>query len=161
MTDQTERFWDILEGMSVCMVTTQDGDVMRSRPMAPYISKLDRTIAFITDGDSAKIYELRADQDISLSFADTDKMLFASVSGKGRISRDRDRIREMWGPYCEVFFGDDPDTADVAIITVEATQAEYWDNDKGRLAMAVEMTRAYFSDDGPNLGENAKLDLTA
>ena len=159
MTDQTERFWDILEGMQVCMVTTQDGGVMRSRPMAPYISRLERTIRFVTDNDSAKICELQQDRDIALSFADTDRMLFASVSGTASVSRDRARIREMWGPYCEVFFGSDPDTADVAIIDVAATQAEYWDNDKGKLALAFEMTRAYFLDDGPNLGENAKLNL--
>ncbi|WP_411889072.1 pyridoxamine 5'-phosphate oxidase family protein [Yoonia sp. SDW83-1] len=159
MTDKTQRFWDILESMRVCMVTTQDGEVMRSRPMAPYISKLDRTIQFVTDSESAKIYELRQDQDIALSFVDADSMVFVSVSGKGRVNRDRARIREMWGPYCQVFFGDDPDSADVAIIEVNATQAEYWDNDKGKLSTAIEMTRAYFSDDGPNLGENEKLNL--
>ena len=86
-------------------------------------------------------------------------MLFASVSGKGKLIRNRAMIHKMWGPYCEVFFGSDPATADVVVIEVTPTQAEYWDNDKGKANMAVELARAYFSDDGPNLGANAKLDL--
>ncbi len=159
MTDEHKRFWEILSGMQVCMVTTEDNGVLRSRPMAPFVSELDRTIHFVTDNDSSKIYELNADADIALSFADSSKMLFASVSGKGVVSRDRKLIRELWGPYCDVFFGGGPDTADVAVIRVIPSQAEYWDNDKNRVAMALEVTRAYFSDEGPNLGKNAKLDL--
>lgn len=159
MTSEHNRFWEILAGMQVCMVTTEDGGVLRSRPMAPFIDKDARTIQFVTDSDSAKIYELAEDNDIALSFADTGKMLFASVSGKGKVSRDRNLIRKLWGPYCDVFFGGGAENADVAVINVAPSQAEYWDNDKNKVAMAVEMTRAYFSEDGPNLGENAKLDL--
>jgi len=159
MTNDHKRLWDILDDMQVCMVTTEDGGVLRSRPMAPFIDEDARTIHFITDSDSAKIYELAQDNDIALSFADTDKMVFASVSGKGVVSRDRALIRKLWGPYCEVFFDGGPETADVAVIEVKPSQAEYWDNDKNKLAMAVEMTRAYFTDGGPDLGSNAKLKL--
>ena len=159
MTDEHSRFWEIIAGSKACMVTTEDGGIMRSRPMAPFVDPDARTIHFVTDSGSAKIYELNADNDIALSFADTDAMLFASVSGKGVVSRDRDLIRKLWGPYCDVFFEGGPEDADVVVIKVTPSQAEYWDNDKGKISMAVEMTRAYFSDNGPNLGENAKLNL--
>ena len=159
MTGDTEKFWVILADMTVCMVTTRDGDVLRSRPMAPYIDAEKRTIRFMTDSDSAKLIELSDNSDMALNFADQKKMIFVSVSAKGVISRDRDLIKDMWGPYAEVFFGSDPETADVAIIKAVPVQAEYWDNSGGMLKLAAEMTRAYFSDDGPNLGENAKLDL--
>jgi len=159
MTDEHTRFWEILEEVTACMVTTEDNGVLRSRPMAPFISKEDQMIRFVTDSDSAKIYELNQDADIALSFVESDKMLFASVSGKGIVSHDRDLIRKLWGPYCDVFFEGGPDNADVAVITVIPSQAEYWDNDKGKVSMAVEMARAYFTENGPDLGENAKLDL--
>ncbi len=84
-------------------------------------------------------------------------MQFASVSGCGRITEDRELIEKLWGPYCEAFFPDGRDS--VAVITVEASQAEYWDNDKGSLSIAYEVAKAYFGDEGPDLGENAKLDL--
>lgn len=160
MTDKHTRFWEILGNMRVCMVTNEDKGTLRARPMAPYVDANTRTIHFVTDSDSAKVYELQADGDIALSFADTENMVFASVSGKGIVSRDRDLIRKLWGPYCDVFFDGGPENADVAVIKVAPSQAEYWDNDKGNIATAVEMTRAYFSEGGPKLGENAKLDLS-
>lgn len=159
MKNEHSRFWEILGGMRVCMVTTEDGGILRSRPMAPFVDEKTLTIQFVTDNGSAKLYELAADNDIALSFADTGKMVFASVSGKASVSRDRKLIRDLWGPYCDVFFDGGAENADVAVITIDPSQAEYWDNDKNKVAMAVEMTRAYFSDGGPNLGANAKLDL--
>ena len=71
MSDQHERFWEILSGMQVCMVTTEDEGVLRSRPMAPFVSALDKTIQFVTDSGSAKIFELNKDADIALSFVDS------------------------------------------------------------------------------------------
>jgi general stress protein 26 len=159
MTDEHSRFWEIIAGTNACMVTTEDGGVMRSRPMAPFVDADARTIHFLTDSGSAKIYELNADNDIALSFVDSSAMLFASVSGKGVVSRDRDLIHKLWGPYCDVFFEGGAEDADVVVIKIVPSQAEYWDSDKGKISMAVEMTRAYFGDDRPDLGENAKLDL--
>jgi general stress protein 26 len=159
MSNEHKRFWEILDEVEICMVTTADKGAMRARPMAAYIDKEARSIQFVTDGDSAKLMEINADSDICLSFADTGKMLFASVIGKATVSRNRALIHQMWGPYCDVFFGSDPATADVAVIEVHPDFAEYWDNDSSAVGMAVELARAYFSDDGPDLGLNAKLEM--
>ncbi len=157
MTQEHDHFWDIIADIPACMVTTTDGAFIRARPMAPFIDKDARVIQFVTDEDSAKIQEMLLDRDLCLSFADTKAMLFASVSGRAEVSEDKALINKLWGPYCEAFFPDGPDS--VSVITVNASRAEYWDNDKGNLKMAYEVTKAYFTDRGPNLGENAKLDL--
>ncbi|EBA10589.1 pyridoxamine 5'-phosphate oxidase family protein [Roseobacter sp. CCS2] len=157
MTIDNKRFWEILKDTPICMVTTVDGNVLRSRPMAPYIDTNKKTIQFMTDGDSAKLFEIAENKEIGLSFADQKNMVFASVSATATVSRDKALINELWDAYAEVFFGNGPEGADVAIIKAEPTQAEFWDNSKGTLAIAAEMTRAFFSDDGPNLGDNEKL----
>ncbi|SEW37697.1 General stress protein 26 [Cognatiyoonia koreensis] len=159
MTTEHARFWEIISGMTAAMVTTHDGTVIRARPMAAFIDEDARTIRFVTDNDSHKIDELCRDNNLCLSFADEKKMLYASVSGTGHVSHDRDLIKKLWGPYCDVFFSGGAENADVAVITIDPSQAEYWDNDKGAVSMAVEMTKAYFSDHGPNLGDNAKLSM--
>lgn len=161
MTTDTERFWEIVKDTSICMVTTRDGDVLRSRPMAAYINTQDKTIQFMTDGDSAKLFEIGQNKEMALSFANQENMVFASVSAIGTVSRDKALIAELWGPYAKVFFGAGPEDADVAIIKATPTQAEFWDNSKGTIAIAAELTRAFFSDDGPDLGENTKLEMSA
>ena len=157
MTQEHEHFWDIIADMPACMLVTADENVLRARPLAPFVDKETRTIQFVTDDDSAKVEELLKTQELCLTFADTKTMKFASVSGRGQITEDRNLIEKLWGPYCEAFFPDGRDS--VSVITVKATQAEYWDNDKGNLATVYEVAKAYFGDEGPDLGENAKLDL--
>ncbi|MEO0772052.1 MAG: pyridoxamine 5'-phosphate oxidase family protein [Pseudomonadota bacterium] len=158
MPRSTDEFWTLLADMTACMVTTRDGDVLRSRPMAPYVDTEKRTIRFLTDRASSKVFEVKAEQDINLSFADQSKMIFASVSATASLLHDEALIDDMWGPYAKVFFGERED-ADVVVIDVKPTQAELWDNDKNMVAMALEMGRAYFSEDGPDLGENQKMSM--
>ena len=157
MTEEHDRLWDIIADMPACMLVTADQDVLRARPLAPFVDKQSRTIQFVTDDDSAKIEELLKNRELCLTFADTSNMLFASVSGRGQITHDRNLVDKLWGPYCEAFFPDG--RGSVAVITVKPSQAEYWDNDKGTLSTAFEVAKAYFGDEGPDLGENAKLDL--
>lgn len=157
MTQKHDHFWNIIADMPACMLVTADENVLRSRPLAPFVDKESRTIQFVTDNDSAKVAELLNHRELCLTFADTGKMQFASVSGRGQITEDRKLVDKLWGPYCEAFFPDGRES--VAVITVEALQAEYWDNDKGKLSMAYEVAKAYLGDEGPDLGENAKLEL--
>jgi len=157
MAQEHESFWNIISEMSACMLVTTDEAVLRARPLAPFIDKQTQTIQFVTDDDSAKVEELLKHRKLCLTFSDTKKMQFASVSGYGEITQDRGLVDRLWGPYCDAFFPEGRDS--VAVITVSTVQAEYWDNDKGNLAMAYELTKAYFGDDGPDLGENAKLTL--
>ncbi|MGB5864876.1 MAG: pyridoxamine 5'-phosphate oxidase family protein [Sulfitobacter sp.] len=157
MTNEHDQFWDIIAGIPACMVTTEDGAYIRARPMAPFVDKKARTIQFVTDEDSAKIEEMLLDRSICLSFADTKAMQFASVSGTAHISDNEAVIEKLWGSYCDVFFPGGRDS--VSVITLDASRAEYWDNDKNKLLLAKEITKAYFGDHGPDLGENAKLEL--
>lgn len=157
MTQEHDQFWNIISDMPACMLVTEDENVLRARPLAPFVDKQTRTIQFITDDDSAKVEELLKNRELCLTFADTKNMQFASVSGRGQMTQDRDLIDKLWGPYSEAFFPDGRES--VVIITVEASHAEYWDNDKGKLSTAYEVAKAYFGDEGPDLGENAKLDL--
>ncbi|MFD0916494.1 pyridoxamine 5'-phosphate oxidase family protein [Pseudahrensia aquimaris] len=161
MSKDIDKLWDMISKPTACMVTTVDDGVLRSRPMAPYIDKKARTIRFITDRTSAKVEELHHDRDLALNFVNEDAMQYVSISGRGEVSADRGLITEMWGPYCDVFFGGDPKTADVVVITVKPDQAEFWDNDKGSIAMAYSFAKAYFTDEGPDLGDNAKLDMAS
>jgi general stress protein 26 len=130
--------------------------------VAPFIDNDARTIHFVTVSESAKIYALKEDHRIALSFAYTGKMVLAAVAGTGTgtgvINRNRALVHKLWGPYCDVFFGSGPDDADVAVIAVKPAQAEYRDHDKGKVLTAVGMPRACFREGGPVLGTNAKLD---
>ena len=158
MTDKQDQFWDIISEATNCMVTTNDEGVLRSRPMAAYVNKGHKVIRFLTDRGAAKVEELHHDRDVNVSFVNNDDHRYASVSGRASVTTDRSLVKELWGPAAEIWFEGDADTADVAVITVVPEQAEYWDADSGKIKAAYELTKAYFTDETPDIGENAKLD---
>ncbi|EFL90491.1 pyridoxamine 5'-phosphate oxidase family protein [Ahrensia sp. R2A130] len=155
------KFWNLIEPMTACMVTTEDGDVLRSRPMAPYVKADEGLIHFITDRKSHKVEELHHDRDIALSFVDSSSMIYVSVSGHAEVSTDQALIERLWDAAAIAWFGDDPKKADVAIITVKPDQAEFWDNDVNIAKAGFEVAKGYFTDEAPDMGENEKLDLNA
>lgn len=159
MTETRENFWDLIEDHNICMVTTNDGGKLRSRPMAPRVDREAGVIHFLTESGTPKLDELHHDNDLAINFSDPSDYCFASVSGRGVVSRDRALIKKLWGRYCEIWFEGDEDTADVAVISVSPEQAEYWDNTSGKIRTAYEMAKSYFTDQQPDVGDNRKVNF--
>lgn len=159
MSDEQE-LWDMLEDFHVCMATTRDGDVLRSRPMAPAVDAAEGVIRFLSGAHAPKVGEVNAEHDINLSFADADSMNFISISGRATVSRDREIIRELWNPYADAWFEGDAETADVVVLTVRPTEAQYWDGNSSKIARMWEIAKAKMTGNRPDMGDNAKVNLT-
>lgn len=159
MTDKQEEFWDLIKDQSICMVVTEDDGNLRSRPMAARVDREGKMIRFLTRRTDAKVEELHHDRDVNISYADPDDQIYASVSGRAQVTTDRALIKELWDPFCDVWFQGSADDADVAVIEVKPVMAEYWKNDSGMIGTAYEFAKAYFSDTEPDIGENKKLHL--
>jgi general stress protein 26 len=158
--NDVHELWDMLEDFHVCMATTRDGDVLRSRPMAPAIDPAEGVIRFLSAAQAPKVDEISAGHDINLSFADVDDMNFVSVSGRATISRDRALIRELWNPYADAWFEGDAETADVVVLTVRPTEAQYWDGNSSRVARMWEIAKAKMTGSKPDMGDSGKVDLS-
>jgi len=157
MTDNTTELMDFLEDFGACMLVTEDNGYLRARPMKPYIEAKNGLIHFLTPGESGKVTEIYSDKDVAITFADTDDHDYASVSGKASISSDRSKIKELWDTQAEIWLSGEPETADVAIITVKPERAEFWKNDDNTIKQVWEMGKGYFTDETPDLGTNRKV----
>lgn len=157
MTEKHENFWDLIENITICMVTTNDNGSLRSRPMASKVDRETGLIYFLTESGTPKLEELHQDSDLALSFADPDNHCYVSVSGRGVVSKDRELIKKLWGPFCDVWFEGDADTADVSVISVHPEQGDYWKNTSGKVKTAFEMAKFYFIDGVPDIGENRRV----
>jgi general stress protein 26 len=155
-----QELWDMLEDFHVCMATTRDGDVLRSRPMAPVIDPAEGVIRFLSASSAPKVAEINAEHDINLSFADEDDMSFVSVSGRATVSRDRALIRELWSPYADAWFEGDAETADVVVLTVRPEEAQYWDGSSSKIARIWEIAKAKLTGSRPDMGDSAKINLS-
>ena len=68
------------------MLTTHDGERLRSRPMAAFVRREEDAVYFLTDAQHHKDEEIHDNPNVGLAFADGQK--FVSVTGHATVSRD-------------------------------------------------------------------------
>lgn len=159
-----EKLADLIKDIEVCMLTTVEDTAqgsLRSRPMRSHIEKNDfnGTLWFFTSADSGKVEEVEKDHHVNLSYADPKSQTYVSVSGVAQLSRDRAKMEELWTPFYKAWFPDGLDDPKVALLRVEADQAEYWDSPSSAVVHLFGAIKAIATGKPAQGGENEKLDL--
>jgi len=150
-----ERVWDLMEKISICMLTTWDGTNLHSRPMDARARRDENAIYFLADARHHKDEEIARYPKLALAFADTSGQKHASVSGEATISSDRALIRQLWEPTAKAWW-DTPDNPNIRVLKVTPTEAQYWDG-PGTVVSMVKMMMAAATGTRPDLGDNRKV----
>jgi general stress protein 26 len=156
--DQT-RVWELMEKIAFCMFSSLDGEEIRSRPMAAYVERDENRILFLTDVDSAKDEEVEARPNVNLAFADAGSHSYVSVTGRAKVTNDREKIREIFDVPAKAWW-DGPDDPALRLLTVTPHDAQYWDS-PGKVQAYIRMAAAAVSSARPAMGDNAKVDMAA
>ena len=107
--------------------------------------------------ESPKTGEMEShDHQVCLSYADPEKMTYVSVSGTGRIVRDRDRMRELWTPFAKAWFPRGVDDPSLALLEVRLDKAELWDAPGSATMRFGGLVKALATGDKSALGDNVK-----
>jgi len=157
MASDTDRVWDLMEKISICMLTTHDGAQIRSRPMAAFVRRDEDAIYFLGDAHHHKDEQIAENPNVGLAFADGQK--FVSVTGHAAVSRDQAKIKELWKPEFKLWFPDGIDTPDIALLKVNVEKAEYWDSPSSKIVQAFSFVKALVTGTEMQGGENKKLNL--
>lgn len=150
-TGDKEKLHDVLKSFSTVMLITQARDAQKtasdaevtSRPMQ--IARLEENcdLWFLTDEDTAKIYEIRA-QPVVHVVAQHEQDRFVSLRGVARVVKDRAVIRDLWVEPYKVWFPDGPDTPGIRAIHVQTHEGEYWDNaGTNKIRYIIQAAKAY------------------
>lgn len=155
-----EKLREMIKDIDLCMLTTVDeSDDLHSRPMS-LNSDVDEqgNLWFFTSSNSHKASEIERTPNVNVSFIDTRKQHYVSISGTAELVRDKQKIKELWKPVLKAWFPDGPDQPDVALLKIKMTKAEYWDGPSSTIAQAISFVSAIFTGKQADLGENKKLD---
>jgi general stress protein 26 len=112
---------------------------------------------FFTSSNSHKASEIERTPNVNVSFIDTRKQHYVSISGMAELVRDKQKIKELWKPVLKAWFPDGPDQPDVALLKVNVRKAEYWDGPSSTIAQAISFVSAIVTGKQVELGENKKL----
>lgn len=150
-TNSVDHVWKHIEEQRVALLTTLHGDRIVTRPMAPYPDREAGVIRFITELDG-KTDEIGKESAVNIGYADPSKNTYLSVTGKGRISQDRAKLKELWNSYAQAWLQQGPDAPDVVLITVDLDEATLWDSTSSKVISVFEHLRAAITGGTPNVG---------
>lgn len=154
-----ERLWGMIADIQTGMMTTADAGVLRARPMIGYPDPYHANLWFFTRLSDHKAQEINARRAVCLAYGDPKNKRYVSVSGTAKLVRDRVKIKEFWSPFVGAWFPEGRDDPDVALIKVDAEQAEYWDGPSSKIVQLWRFATAKLAGKEPHLGENEKVTL--
>jgi general stress protein 26 len=160
-SESQKQFEELVEDIGVTMMTTRSRDNhLRSRAMANQRRAVGADLWFVTEAGSAKLDDLAFDPHINLTYYKNSSREWISVAGTALISRDREKIRELYEPDWKMWFnaGDDPrfGTADdprLVLIGVQMHEATFYAVDKPIPVVLFELAKGWVTGKQPDIGE--------
>ncbi|MCW2925870.1 MAG: pyridoxamine 5-phosphate oxidase-related FMN-binding [Thermoleophilia bacterium] len=155
-----EKLGELIEGIDVTMLTTRAADgSLRSRPMSTQQFEFDGTLWFLTSSDSHKVAELEANPEVMLAYADTKAQNYVAVNGRARITKDQEKVEQLWTPWYSAWFEDERDPR-ILLLAIDVDHAEYWEGAPTSVYKLVGLAKAAVGKgDAGELGEQGSVDL--
>jgi general stress protein 26 len=157
--DQNAKLWEMIKSTQFAMLTTEDDDQLRSRPMAASQSSFDGVLWFFTKASSHKAEEVKTDHRVGVSYADPKLQNYVSMSGNATLVQDKASIDAHWSEILTTWFPGGKDDPDVALLRIDVTQAEYWDAPNSKMVHAYGYLKAKLTGKPPAGGENEKIEV--
>ena len=156
-----QTLYDRVDDIAVAMMTTRRPDGhMRARAMATQKAAGGADLWFVTAEGSGKLDELAGDPHLNLSYYRDSNREWVSVSGVAALSRDRQKIRELYQPDWSLWFATDgdprhgtPDDPRMVLIGVTVHAAEFLAIDAPRPMLLYELVKGWLTGREPELGE--------
>jgi general stress protein 26 len=85
--------------------------------------------------------------------------VYVSISGNARVVRDRAKAAELWTPFLKAWFPKGLEDPQLALLRVEATEAEYWEAPHGAVVRVVGLVKSLVTGQKYTPGENKRVEV--
>ncbi|MDQ6656369.1 MAG: pyridoxamine 5'-phosphate oxidase family protein [Verrucomicrobiota bacterium] len=126
------------ESCFFCTATMVPGS-SGARPMS--VQQVDDAgnLWFLSSSDSHKNEELTRSPGVTLYFQASAHSGFLVVNGNASVSRDKEKIKELWEPIIKTWFTEGVDDPRITVIQVAPIDGYYWDNKHGNIVAGAKM----------------------
>lgn len=157
--DQTNpdlrKLCELIKDMSIGMLTsTNTHNALVSRPMSVLEMDNEGALWFFTDKNSEKIHSLN---NMNLSFSEEDSGTYVSMSGRGELSIDAERIKRLWTMFAKPWFPEGSDSTNLVLLKFLPNTAEYWDAPNSKMVRMFAMAASITAGRPIGLGEHDTL----
>ena len=98
-----------------------------TRPMAVQQIDDEGNFWFLSADDSHKNEEISHDPFVHLLFQGSSYSDFLNIYGIAEISKDKEKIKELWEPLLKTWFTEGEDDPRISVIKVTPHEGNYWD----------------------------------
>jgi general stress protein 26 len=157
-----KKVLDLIDDIDVAMMVTMDEEGrFRSRPMRAARIDPDGVLWFFTRAESPKSGEVEEDERVLLAYSDPGSQTYVSIYGSAELVRDVAQQKRLWSEPLRTWFPGGPEDAEVALLKVTSSGAEYWDAPSSTLVHAYGWIKAVTTGEPPHAGDNDKVAFTA
>lgn len=157
--ESIDKLKELTEGIDFCMLTTINGGQLRSRPMSTQEMDANGDLWFFTSDQTHKVDEIEADNRVNVAYAKPGDNTYVSVSGSATISKDRQKIEELWSPILKAWFPKGLEDPTICLLKVSVEEAEYWDSPNSKVVQIVGFVKALVTGQQANGGDHGKVSL--
>ena len=161
MNSELDKLYSHIEDIEIAMMTTrrEDGH-LQSRAMATQKRVAGADLWFVTLEGSQKLRDLEADPHLNLAYYKDRTREWISVSGLATISRDREKIRELYAADWKAWFpkGGDPrdgtpDDPRMVLIGVDVHAADFLEVNNPQPVVLFEIVKGWLTGSTPDIGD--------
>jgi len=155
------KLYEHIDDIEIAMMTTRRSDGhLQSRAMATQKRADGADLWFVTLDDGQKLRDIAADPHINLSYYKDRTREWVSVSGIASITRDRQKIHELYAPDWKAWFPNEGDprhgTAEdprMVLIAVDVHAAAFFEVNKSQPVVLYEVLKGFLTGSTPDVGE--------
>ena len=165
MQNELAKLYEQIDDIEIAMLTTRRADGhLQSRAMATQKRAAGADLWFVTLDDSEKLQDLSADPHVNLAYYKDRTREWISVSGLAHVTRDRQKIHELYAPDWKAWFpkGDDPrhgtkDDPRMVLIGVDVHAAVFLEVNKPQPVVLFELVKGWLTGSTPEIGETHRV----
>ena len=165
VTDELNKLYEHIDDIEIAMMTTRRTDGhLQSRPMATQKHAAGADLWFVTREGMPKLADIQNDPHINLGYYKDRTKEWVSVSGVASVSRDRQKIHELYAADWKAYFPNEGDarhgTKDdprMVLIGVDVHAAVFLEVNKPQPIVLFELIKGWATGTEPDIGEIHRL----
>jgi general stress protein 26 len=166
MKAELEKLYEQIDDIEIAMMTTRRSDGhLQSRAMATQKRAAGADLWFVALEGSEKLRDLGYDPHVNLSYYKDRTREWVSVSGIASVTRDRQKVHELYAPDWKIWFTGEGDprhgTADdprMVLIGVDVHAAVFLEVNKPQPVVLFEVIKGWLTGETPQLGETHRVE---
>jgi general stress protein 26 len=155
--------WKLIKDIRFAMLTHRHPDgQLHAHPLTTQNRSLEpgEPLYFFVSKKTELGQRLLADGNVCVTYADHEKDVYVSISGRATINDDLAAKKRLFNALAKAWFPGGADDADLELVELAIAHAEYWDVKESKTSQLFKVASAAVSGHQPAIGEHRELHIS-